>query len=85
MSVRIGNHAFHPAAVIVEAGGTVTWTQEDTDVDTVHFGGAGGFTSRALQKRRRSGTPSSHLEPSVHLFHPSVVAGWFTNIEHKSV
>src|SRR5262244_3254641 len=63
MSVRIGNHAFHPAAVIVEAGGMVTWTQEDTDVDTVHFGGAGGFTSRALQKGRRQ----AHLQVTWNL------------------
>ena len=49
-SVTISNFAFHPAAVTVKAGSTVTWTQEDTDVHTVHIGGAGGFTSPTLQK-----------------------------------
>ena len=49
-SVTISNFAFHPAAVTVKAGSTVTWTQEDTDVHTVHVGGAGGFTSPTLQK-----------------------------------
>ena len=49
-SVTISNFAFHPAAVTVKAGSMVTWTQEDTDVHTVHIGGAGGFTSPTLQK-----------------------------------
>ena len=79
-------HAFHPAAVIVEAGRTVTWTQEDTDVHTVQFGGAGGFASPALQKVLTfRHTFKSPWNLCVHLFHPSVVVGWFTNIEHQSV
>jgi amicyanin len=49
-SVTISGYAFHPATVTIKAGSTVTWTQEDTDVHTVHFGGAGGFTSPVLQK-----------------------------------
>ena len=64
MSARIRNHAFHPAAVTVEAGSTVTWTQEDTEVHTVRFGGAGGFTSSALQKGHTFGhtfkSPGTH-------------------------
>ena len=49
-SVRISNFAFRPATVTVRAGGTVTWTQEDTDLHTVHLAGDGGFTSPPLQK-----------------------------------
>ena len=49
-SVTISGYAFHPATATVRAGSTVTWTQKDTDVHTVHFGGTGGFTSPVLQK-----------------------------------
>lgn len=47
--VTIKGFAFSPAALVVKAGATVTWTNQDTDAHTVTSQGSGGpLTSAAL-------------------------------------
>lgn len=52
-SVTIKNFAFHPAALTVKAGTTVTWTNQDPEPHTVTSQGQGPLHSTALASGAR--------------------------------
>ena len=70
ISVNIKNFAFSPAAISVQAGTEVTWTNQDADAHTVTFDGDGSgspaFQNGEIFKRSFSAAGTFKYHCSLH-------------------
>ncbi len=80
-SVSLHDIAFHPAKVTIRAGGTVTWTWHDADIDTEHnvTSKSGGLRFKSSTTRLTGSYTVRFNKPGKYLYqctiHPASMQG----------